>query len=93
VVRNAGDGHVGWRGWRSVAEAGPVVEPQFEVQTKTRLGNSEVLGAVESVINDKLSSVLEENPPVATAILEKALQAARARLAARLLRDGLRCNL
>ncbi len=64
-----------------------VKEPQFEGQTKTKLGNSEVKGAVESVINDKLSEFLEENPAVARAIIEKALSAARAREAARKARD------
>jgi DNA gyrase subunit B len=67
-----------------------VREPQFEGQTKTKLGNSEVRGAVESVINDKLSTFLEENPAIAKAILEKALQAARARLAARKARELVR---
>jgi DNA gyrase subunit B len=60
-----------------------VPEPQFEGQTKTKLGNSEVKGLVEGVVYDKLGSYLEENPPVAKKILEKALEAARAREAAR----------
>jgi DNA gyrase subunit B len=64
-----------------------VKEPQFEGQTKTKLGNSEVKGAVESVVSDKLSEFLEENPSVAKAIIEKALSAARAREAARKARD------
>jgi DNA gyrase subunit B len=67
-----------------------VREPQFEGQTKTKLGNSEVRGAVESVINDKLATFLEENPSVARTIIEKALQAARARLAARKARELVR---
>jgi DNA gyrase subunit B len=67
-----------------------VREPQFEGQTKTKLGNGEVRGAVESVVNDKLSSFLEENPSVARAIIEKALQAARARIAARKARELVR---
>ncbi|HEX6694708.1 MAG TPA: DNA topoisomerase (ATP-hydrolyzing) subunit B [Longimicrobiales bacterium] len=67
-----------------------VKEPQFEGQTKTKLGNSEVRGAVEQVVNDKLSSFLEENPSVAKAIIEKAIQAARARLAARKARELVR---
>ncbi|MGH7446332.1 MAG: DNA topoisomerase subunit B, partial [Longimicrobiales bacterium] len=67
-----------------------VKEPQFEGQTKTKLGNSEVRGAVESVVNDKLSSFLEENPGVAKTIIEKSLQAARARLAARKARELVR---
>ncbi|MGH7475189.1 MAG: DNA topoisomerase (ATP-hydrolyzing) subunit B [Longimicrobiales bacterium] len=64
-----------------------VREPQFEGQTKTKLGNSEVRGAVEQVVNEKLSTYLEEHPPVARAIIEKAIQAARARIAARKARD------
>jgi DNA gyrase subunit B len=64
-----------------------VREPQFEGQTKTKLGNSEVRGAVEQVVNDKLATLLEENPAVARAIIDKAIQAARARIAARKARD------
>jgi DNA gyrase subunit B len=64
-----------------------VKEPQFEGQTKTKLGNSEVKGAVESVVNEKLAEHLEENPSVARAIIEKAISAARAREAARKARD------
>jgi len=64
-----------------------VKEPQFEGQTKTKLGNSEIKGAVESVVNEKLSEFLEENPSVARAIIEKSLSAARAREAARKARD------
>ncbi|MBW3553536.1 MAG: DNA topoisomerase IV subunit B, partial [Gemmatimonadetes bacterium] len=64
-----------------------VKEPQFEGQTKTKLGNSEVRGAVEQVVNDKLASYLEENPSVGRAIIDKAVQAARARMAARKARD------
>jgi DNA gyrase subunit B len=60
-----------------------VKEPQFEGQTKTKLGNSEVEGAVKSVINEHLSNFLEEHPAVARAIIEKAVRAARAREAAR----------
>jgi len=58
-------------------------EPQFEGQTKTKLGNSEVKGLVEGIVYEKLGSYLEENPPVAKQILGKALDAARARDAAR----------
>jgi DNA gyrase subunit B len=67
-----------------------VREPQFEGQTKTKLGNSEVRGAVESVVNDKLATFLEENPAVARVIIDKAVQAARARLAARKARELVR---
>ena len=64
-----------------------VMEPQFEGQTKTKLGNSEVRGAVEASVNEHLSNFLEENPKAAKAIIEKSLQAARAREAARKARD------
>jgi DNA gyrase subunit B len=64
-----------------------VKEPQFEGQTKTKLGNSEVKGAVEQVVNEKLAEFLEENPATAKAIIEKSLSAARAREAARKARD------
>ncbi len=67
-----------------------VREPQFEGQTKTKLGNSEVRGAVEQVVNEKLSTFLDENPSVARAIIEKAVQAARARIAARKARELVR---
>jgi len=67
-----------------------VREPQFEGQTKTKLGNSEVRGAVEQVVNEKLASHLEENPSVAKIVIDKALQAARARLAARKARELVR---
>jgi DNA gyrase subunit B len=64
-----------------------VREPQFEGQTKTKLGNSEVEGAVRSVVSDLLSTYLEEHPKTANAIIEKAVSAARAREAARKARD------
>ena len=64
-----------------------VLEPQFEGQTKTKLGNSEVRGIVESLVNDKLGTCLDENPSAARRIIEKAVQAARAREAARKARD------
>ena len=64
-----------------------VMEPQFEGQTKTKLGNSEVRGAVEAAVNEHLSAFLEENPKAAKAVIEKSLQAARAREAARKARD------
>ncbi len=60
-----------------------VPEPQFEGQTKNRLGNSEIKGLVDSMVYEKLAAFLEENPPVARKIIEKALEAARARDAAR----------
>jgi DNA gyrase subunit B len=61
--------------------------PQFEGQTKTKLGNSEIKGLVENLVNEKLSSYFEENPSVIKAILSKVLEAARAREAARKARD------
>jgi DNA gyrase subunit B len=67
-----------------------VKEPQFEGQTKTKLGNSEVEGIVKQVVNEHLGSFLEENPPVARAIIEKSVSAARAREAARKARDLVR---
>jgi len=57
--------------------------PQFEGQTKTKLGNSEVKGIVESIVNDGLSDYLERNPQEAKKILSKIIEAARARIAAR----------
>jgi len=67
-----------------------VKEPQFEGQTKTKLGNSEVEGIVKTVVNEHLGSYLEEHPSVARAIIEKAVSAARAREAARKARDLVR---
>ena len=64
-----------------------VREPQFEGQTKTKLGNSEAEGAVRSVVNELLTQYLDEHPKVANAIIEKAVSAARAREAARKARD------
>ncbi len=61
--------------------------PQFEGQTKGKLGNSEVKGLVEAICNDKLSVFLEHNPPVARRIVEKSIEALRAREAARKARD------
>lgn len=64
-----------------------LAEPQFEGQTKTKLGNSEIRTAVESVMNDKLASYFEENPSIARAIIDKCLSASRARDAARKARE------
>jgi DNA gyrase subunit B len=67
-----------------------IPRPQFEGQTKTKLGNTEVKGIVEAIVNDKLGAYLEENPSVARRILGKAVDAARAREAARKARDLVR---
>ncbi|MEW5981264.1 MAG: DNA topoisomerase (ATP-hydrolyzing) subunit B [Acidobacteriota bacterium] len=67
-----------------------IPRPQFEGQTKTKLGNTEVKGIVEAIINEKLGGHLEENPAVAKRIIAKAVDAARAREAARKARDLVR---
>ena len=64
-----------------------IVEPQFEGQTKTKLGNSEVKGLVESIVGEQLAMFLDENPSVSRAIVSKAIQANRAREAARKARE------
>lgn len=64
-----------------------LMEPQFEGQTKTRLGNSEVKGIVDSLVTDGLAEFFEENPKVSNIILEKALLAQRAREAAKKARE------
>ncbi|MBI5374629.1 MAG: DNA topoisomerase (ATP-hydrolyzing) subunit B [Candidatus Schekmanbacteria bacterium] len=64
-----------------------VAEPQFEGQTKTKLGNSEIKGYVESIVNDNLNLFFEENPSVAKKIILKAVNAAQAREAARKARE------
>ncbi|MCB0362166.1 MAG: DNA gyrase subunit B, partial [Bdellovibrionales bacterium] len=64
-----------------------VKEPQFEGQTKTKLGNSEVKGVVESLVNDKLADWFDRNPTPAKSIIGKCVDSARARLAARKARD------
>ncbi len=64
-----------------------IKNPQFEGQTKTKLGNSEVKGLVESLVNEKLTTYFEENPTVAKKIISKGVDAARARDAARRARD------
>ena len=67
-----------------------VKEPQFEGQTKTKLGNSNVSGIVQAMVTDALSTYLEENPSVAKTILEKCVSASRAREAARKARELVR---
>jgi DNA gyrase subunit B len=67
-----------------------IPRPQFEGQTKTKLGNTEVKGIVEAILNDKLGAHLEETPAVAKRIINKAVDAARAREAARKARDLVR---
>src|SRR3954468_9012497 len=67
-----------------------IPHPQFEGQTKTKLGNTEVKGIVETILNDRLGAYLEENPSVARKIIGKAIDAARAREAARKARDLVR---
>jgi DNA gyrase subunit B len=64
-----------------------VMEPQFEGQTKTKLGNSEVSGAVDQLVGEMLSHFLEENPNLAKGIVQKVILAARARIAARKARE------
>lgn len=64
-----------------------IEEPQFEGQTKTKLGNSEVRGIVDSIVGECISTFLEENPSVGKMIVDKALMAARARDAARKARE------
>jgi len=64
-----------------------LVEPQFEGQTKTKLGNSEIRPLVDSMVTDKLSTYFEENPGAARTVMDKCLSAARAREAARKARD------
>jgi len=64
-----------------------LAEPQFEGQTKGKLGNAEVAGAVQTVVNDALGAFLDENPQTAKKIIEKCLTAARAREAARKARE------
>jgi DNA gyrase subunit B len=67
-----------------------VPEPQFEGQTKTKLGNSEVKGIVDSIVSEGLNTFLEENPKIASVIIEKAVSAAKAREAARKARELVR---
>ena len=67
-----------------------VMEPQFEGQTKTKLGNSEIKSIVETIVGEKLSEYLEENPSVGKKIIEKCMRAAEAREASRKARDLVR---
>jgi DNA gyrase subunit B len=67
-----------------------IPRPQFEGQTKTKLGNTEVKGIVEAILNDRLGAFLEENPAIAKRVINKAVDAARAREAARRARDLVR---
>ena len=67
-----------------------VPQPQFEGQTKTKLGNGEVEGIVAAIVSDKLMTFFEENPSIAKTIIEKTLLAARAREAARAARESTR---
>ena len=67
-----------------------IPRPQFEGQTKTKLGNTEVKGIVEAIVNDLLGAYLDQNPAVAKRIISKAVDAARAREAARKARDLVR---
>ena len=67
-----------------------IPHPQFEGQTKTKLGNTEVKGIVETIVNDRLGAFIEENPSIARRIVGKAIDAARAREAARKARDLVR---
>jgi DNA gyrase subunit B len=67
-----------------------IPRPQFEGQTKTKLGNTEVKGIIETIVNDRLGQYLEEHPVVAKKVIQKAVDAARAREAARKARDLVR---
>ena len=67
-----------------------IPQPQFEGQTKTKLGNTEVKGIVENIVNDRLGAFLEENPAISKKIIDKAVEAALAREAARKARDLVR---
>ena len=64
-----------------------LLDPQFEGQTKTKLGNPEVKGLVETIVGEELTAYLEENPQAGKSIMEKCLQASRARMAAKKARD------
>lgn len=70
-----------------------MTDPQFEGQTKTKLGNSEVRGIVDTIVGESIGSFLEENPNVGKIIIEKGLSASRAREAAKGLGNLLEENL
>lgn len=76
-----------WREGLTCVISVKISDPQFEGQTKTKLGNREVQGIVESIVNEKLGSFLEENPQIAKEIVNKGVNAARVREAARKVRD------
>ena len=65
-----------------------VAEPQFEGQTKTKLGNSEVMGAVDQAVGEALNYYLEEHPKEAKMVVDKVILAAQARVAARKARES-----
>jgi DNA gyrase subunit B len=67
-----------------------VPEPQFEGQTKAKLGNSEVKGLVENIVNQQLAQFLDENPAIGKVVINKAVEASRAREAARAAREAVR---
>jgi DNA gyrase subunit B len=92
LLKNAKDGIQGddtREGLTSVISV-KIPEPQFEGQTKTKLGNSEVKGFVEQLVGEKLSQYLEENPSIGRLIIDKCLEAARARDAAKKARELVR---
>jgi len=87
LVKNGGLSGEDTREGLSAVVSVKVPEPQFEGQTKTRLGNSEIKGIVESIVGDKLTMVFDENPRIIEKILEKCLLAREAREAARKARE------
>jgi len=93
LTKDLKDGNLSGDDIREGMAAGVSVKiphPQFEGQTKTKLGNTEVKGIVETIVNDKLAAYLDMNPEVAKQILRKAVDAARAREAARKARETIR---
>ena len=92
MVKNSSDGLVGddvREGLTAIISL-KIPEPQFEGQTKTKLGNSEVKGYVDSFLTSALTEYFEENPPIAKKIVSKGLESAKARLAAKKARDLVR---